>query len=199
MPSLPLYEGVDWNTAMHVVQLCVLSSPSLRGSGLKCRVEWLTCWPIGSLPLYEGVDWNSAVTGALKVSTASPSLRGSGLKCCFCTKNFIMRFVSLFTREWIEIASLHPRLTSVQVSLFTREWIEIGMRYTAVLPDVRLPLYEGVDWNRVPQDISGVSTPVSLFTREWIEIECRWDGQSTALRLPLYEGVDWNMLITSFV
>ena len=33
----------------------------------------------------------------------------------------------------------------VVVSLFTREWIEIGMRYTVVLPDVRLPLYEGVD------------------------------------------------------
>ena len=53
----------------------------------------------------------------------SPSLRGSGLKLNFLTFGIGKRTVSLFTREWIEIAA--------NQSLF-------GV--------VRgLPLYEGVD------------------------------------------------------
>ena len=57
-------------------------------------------------------------------------------------------FVSLFTREWIEILADWIYMHHVFcVSLFTREWIEIKNR----LHSKRL-------------------FPVSLFTREWIEI-----------------------------
>ena len=34
-------------------------------------------------------------------------------------------FVSLFTREWIEIERLDEIVEHAKVSLFTREWIEI--------------------------------------------------------------------------
>ena len=99
------------------------------------------------LPLYEGVDWN------------------------FVDFSIIMQAlcVSLFTREWIEIATLAGVDNSSTVSLFTREWIEIG--YTGNLSDFswRLPLYEGVDWN--------VHRP------QYYHMCCS---------LPLYEGVDWN-------
>ena len=56
--------------------------------------------------------------------------------------------VSLFTREWIEIANGKGEVLAAVVSLFTREWIEI-------CPDHGQKLAEG---------------GVSLFTREWIEI-----------------------------
>ena len=76
---LPLYEGVDWNRRLqtagfpwHPVSLFTREwieipinptlvfafvSPSLRGSGLKCK--W-SASPAETrrLPLYEGVDWN---------------------------------------------------------------------------------------------------------------------------------------------
>ena len=35
--------------------------------------------------------------------------------------------VSLFTREWIEIANLPALLLQQPVSLFTREWIEMHL------------------------------------------------------------------------
>ena len=54
-------------------------------------------------------------------------------------------FVSLFTREWIEIRMLALPLRLHRVSLFTREWIEI-LQVVGTSPEKqRLPLYEGVD------------------------------------------------------
>ena len=45
----------------------------------------------------------------------SPSLRGSGLKSCGQTTYMILRPVSLFTREWIEITfQQHPTLQEVR-------------------------------------------------------------------------------------
>ena len=83
----------------------------------------------------------------------------------------MVRCVSLFTREWIEMA---VRADGCQpdsgVSLFTREWIEIQGEETA-----------------------RQATEVSLFTREWIEIgivKLQWIAKDG---LPLYEGVDWNI------
>ena len=76
--------------------------------------------------------------------------------------------VSLFTREWIEIASLLLSVTLPAVSLFTREWIEI----------------------RSLPHLGQSPAAVSLFTREWIEIGCIELLQGRGLRLPLYEGVD---------
>ena len=77
---------------------------------------------------------------------------------------------------------------------------------------LRLPLYEGVDWNAIACSYCRFAS-VSLFTREWIEISARlmsesakmspslrgsglkWglaDGRIAGMGLPLYEGVDWN-------
>ena len=58
--------------------------------------------------------------------SVSPSLRGSGLKSCGQTTYMILRPVSLFTREWIEIQNFNlTKSKNRAVSLFTREWIEI--------------------------------------------------------------------------
>ena len=76
-------------------------SPSLRGSGLKYLV--------------------AAVKQSIQ--RQSPSLRGSGLKSHPLSFLSVRIIVSLFTREWIEIASLLRRLTAA----------------------TSLPLYEGVD------------------------------------------------------
>ena len=123
LQCLPLYEGVDWNYIVLIppFALCPvslftrewieififigiwydLSSPSLRGSGLKYNdvqigrdgkrlplyegVDWnskrrkkVRNWY--RLPLYEGVDWNRAVCQYGLLCRGSPSLRGSGLK-----------------------------------------------------------------------------------------------------------------------
>ena len=170
------------------------SSPSLRGSGLKCQ-NW---------------RWT-------KFCLWSPSLRGSGLKSRRNHLCINAVWVSLFTREWIEICTLS--LIAVQIS--------------------GLPLYEGVDWNTlyciifsfprpspslrgsglksepptVPDPIrsspslrgSGLKSivtapihttaPVSLFTREWIEMSSNLFPCNSHKSLPLYEGVDWNMII----
>ena len=56
------------------------SSPSLRGSGLK-----------------------STIAQDLIVAVPSPSLRGSGLKFDLLEFHIVKPWVSLFTREWIEI------------------------------------------------------------------------------------------------
>ena len=53
--------------------------------------------------------------------------------------------VSLFTREWIEIARLYSAVIRFKVSLFTREWIEIIVGHIGVDNNMSLPLYEGVD------------------------------------------------------
>ena len=147
---LPLYEGVDWNIKhMSCLQTAYSRSPSLRGSGLKLHFVHNPSPNCLCLPLYEGVDWNKISF----VSIVSPPL------------------VSLFTREWIEMWHLHTELqrkskspslrgsglkswsstlvaSTIKVSLFTREWIEIANLPALLLQQPRLPLYEGVDWNK---------------------------------------------------
>ena len=57
-----------------------------------------------------------------------------------------MLYVSLFTREWIEMSSSAFFAAIVTVSLFTREWIEMNpIEEGEEWCDVSLPLYEGVD------------------------------------------------------
>ena len=97
--SLFTREWIEITTTWQNCQV-LQKSPSLRGSGLKC-------------PFYPGGDYENQ----------SPSLRGSGLK-------FVAR------------ATIRKR---VAVSLFTREWIEIAAELKAQLPEICLPLYEGVD------------------------------------------------------
>ena len=79
---LPLYEWVDWNRSACQVAIVV-----------KC------------LPLYEGVDWNTLENVLNKLRRKSPSLRGSGLKLPKRRIPSLQGYVSLFTREWIEIRS----------------------------------------------------------------------------------------------
>ena len=148
-----------------------------------------------SLPLYEGVDWNTIV---LETESGTQS-------------------VSLFTREWIEISCRRTKFVGQCVSLFTREWIEIFSEQHCLARFCCLPLYEGVDWNKIHKlrilflcivslftrewieilksltSMLAVS-PVSLFTREWIEINITGDLSDLGGSLPLYEGVDWNAI-----
>ena len=147
---LPLYEGVDWNIFVNICNFCVRNSlPLYEG------VDWNSVTPqrfvrVICLPLYEGVDWNSY---GLIITTSQS--------------------VSLFTREWIEIVIWTHKTWNSAVSLFTREWIEIEFESWFCHHRLRLPLYEGVDWN------------LSLH-----------DNLLRVLCLPLYEGVDWNLCAT---
>ena len=143
-------------------------SPSLRGSGLKCSKS--IAFRSGSgLPLYEGVDWNNDVWGECETVTRSPSLRGSGLKSLAQSDRVRNRFVSLFTREWIEIPQFLPFRPVPGMSPSLRgSGLKLQVITSQILRNC-LPLYEGVDWNL------GFVLP-----------------QNLRPRLPLYEGVDWN-------
>ena len=122
--SLPLYEGVDWNDYFIEMEFMTFTSPSLRGSGLKCLQVCHICG-----------------------KNTSPSLRGSGLKWGSGRTGRFSEWVSFFTREWIEIDSCSNVCKIFRVSLFTREWIEILHLEEEGAWFTRLPLYEGVDWN----------------------------------------------------
>ena len=188
---LPLYEGVDWNVSCVLLMKLICRLPLYEGVDWNIRTHWKTGSPLVSLftrewieitgicctwfsllrlPLYEGVDWNSHSPRAMARSKS----------------------VSLFTREWIEIGYFFCNRSAKLVSLFTREWIEIckGRQRTGTF--WRLPLYEGVDWNRKSKRLPERMTCVSLFTREWIEIKTHPAVTSMCCSLPLYEGVDWN-------
>ena len=168
--GLPLYEGVDWNLRTNFPCFWKNASPSLRGSGLK----WLG-------------------RAVFRCGILSPSLRGSGLKWGDYNTAWSNQFVSLFTREWIEISICWSGRERNNVSLFTREWIEIKIDGLYPPAGTSLPLYEGVDWNRFPT------------FRKKLRAESpslRGSGLKSAIvplqrheyhRLPLYEGVDWNL------
>ena len=106
----------------------------------------------------------------------SPSLRGSGLKFVDKIAYHTTHFVSLFTREWIEIPRIADRSANIIVSLFTREWIEIID--TASFASAHAVSLFTREWIEIQ---TGLRPPtaalVSLFTREWIEIAN--DGSSS--------------------
>ena len=148
-----------------------IASPSLRGSGLKFFCLWFAC-KIAKSPSLRGSGLKLHFTRILRTGLESPSLRGSGLKynLAHVVSHFI--FVSLFTREWIEISSIFP-----MVFAFSRlplyEGVDWNLRGWGSSPAPwGLPLYEGVDWN---------------FFGKKKSVE--WKG------LPLYEGVDWNIIV----
>ena len=125
--SLPLYEGVDWNLAAMATVLILwqvslftrewieIGDWELAWTGVKVSLftrEWIEIWRVGcrstwlcGLPLYEGVDWNPLWARSNVGNVRSPSLRGSGLKYPDVCKPLSNKAVSLFTREWIEIAN----------------------------------------------------------------------------------------------
>ena len=101
----------------------------------------------------------------------SPSLRGSGLKWYQKLKCMLDKWVSLFTREWIEISDLGGKITSWLVSLFTREWIEISGQHTGLSEHRRSPSLRGSGLKSAMPSQCKTFADVSLFTREWIEIK----------------------------
>ena len=195
MKSRPLYEGVDWNkfslNSLKTSPLVALftrawieiavsysdysseRSPSLRGRGLKLFKTWETtiycdvalftrAWIEIMLYNIKYLKYNVALftrawieirymISSLKWELSSPSLRGRGLKYIFLMTLRQFFLVALFTRAWIEI-----------FNHFLREFVFRSR-----------PLYEGVDWNRLP-----------------VVLPCF--GRTSR---PLYEGVDWNLQI----
>ena len=119
----------------------------------------------------------------------SPSLRGSGLKLSYRVIANAGDFVSLFTREWIEILMVIMRGIAIVSSPSLRG---SGLKYPHPLKQP--PLSEspslrgsGLKFRQEGQYQSG--TCVSLFTREWIEIIVGFRSRCRR-SLPLYEGVD---------
>ena len=189
--SLPLYEGVDWNSFLcHSFRIPPVSlftrewieiatspkighalwSPSLRGSGLKLfRHCELPLFQLG-LPLYEGVDWNGIDNGCLCRYIESPSLRGSGLKCSGMPFQTVLVCLPLY--EGVDWNRIFLRLLYFSFSLPLYEGVDWNISFTPFPVNfISLPLYEGVDWNSWGSAAAIRASGVSLFTREWIEMQ----------------------------
>ena len=122
--SLPLYEGVDWNSSLLHAHGLPFRLPLYEGVDWNRHFPWYVSQSL-RLPLYEGVDWNQFDFCMYFLLRRSPSLRGSGLKFWLNDIWSVKDFVSLFTREWIEMKTASANSWGGLVSLFTREWIEI--------------------------------------------------------------------------
>ena len=209
---LPLYEGVDWNwirnwrspneepvslftrewiemSNWYVDMVDTLRLPLYEGVDWN-RNEIKAATSRGGLPLYEGVDWNGIVSGWLKNS-----------------------FVSLFTREWIEIAAeytalqeqLSPSLRGSGLKLSANQHLsnqvlspslrgsglKFGLLLRLRMPDSS-PSLRGSGLKSPPPGCVVACRLVSLFTREWIEMCFGLVWWARRGGLPLYEGVDWN-------
>ena len=143
-----------------------MRSPSLRGSGLKSN---------------DSRGWGRTVL--------SPSLRGSGLKCGWNCRHDWYPYVSLFTREWIEIFSFQSAPSCLSspslrgsglkcVPSARRETMDLspslrgsGLKFCLILTNVRRersPSLRG----------SGLKSATAI------------QHPKTQTGLPLYEGVD---------
>ena len=163
-----------------------IASPSLRGSGLKFFCLWFAC-KIAKSPSLRGSGLKLHFTRILRTGLESPSLRGSGLKynLAHVVSHFI--FVSLFTREWIEISSIFPMVFAFsRLPLYEGVDWNIPQERRITVTDCCLPLYEGVDWNLLLNKRKQMRT-VSLFTREWIEILMR-TAKSSSTASPSLRG-----------
>ena len=188
--GLPLYEGVDWN--FPVISVCLVvavslftrewieiaipdvptktsESPSLRGSGLK----FLSGTPTGGKyesPSLRGSGLKLWLYYTTFVALESPSLRGSGLKSALHREAPTLTWVSLFTREWIEIESrLRKENWLIRSPSLRGSGLKLQRDILFSVNRRSLPLYEGVDWNDWICKFC-CKPNVSLFTREWIEI-----------------------------
>ena len=97
-------------------------SPSLRGSGLK--------FPANPLVLLQ---------------PRSPSLRGSGLKLVLSILSLLCSWSPSLRGSGLKLLVIFIRWMTDYVSLFTREWIEIVPPPVLPVVGACLPLYEGVD------------------------------------------------------
>ena len=141
-------------------------SPSSRGRGLKffAKINRLTQ---SSSPSSRGRGLKYLPKTSITRYAWSPSSRGRGLKCQNIYYIYLLNYVALFTRAWIEMRGKTTNLILWGVALFTRAWIEI-----ICLISVLLILM------------------VALFTRAWIEIPFLKVISSKFKRRPLHEGVD---------
>ena len=121
------------------------------------------------LPLYEGVDWNITEELGDVTGEESPSLRGSGLKLTRKTA----------ARRQTQSPSLRGSGLKLQIRRPARLW-------------VRLPLYEGVDWNFLFtwKQVRIIKSP--SLRGSGLKSASAVDRQYSKKGLPLYEGVDWN-------
>ena len=101
--SLPLYEGVDWNFIWISSSLCLGFVSLFTREWIEIGLQTGLGLDLCRLPLYEGVDWNLCLAVRCNSVASSPSLRGSGLKSCYLDNGDYAEYVSLFTREWIEM------------------------------------------------------------------------------------------------
>ena len=146
---LPLYEGVDWNICHRSILYNCDTSPSLRGSGLKCSVA-IRQRILKESPSLRGSGLKSVSQERIRNPCKSPSLRGSGLKLAVCSLESELSGSPSLRGSGLKFVRKRLLLFQMVVSLFTREWIEIGARLGRAEVQERLPLYEGVDWNLSP-------------------------------------------------
>ena len=123
-----------------------LSSPSLRGRGLKCD--------------------DSSVD---RTSPVSPSLRGRGLKFTPARRNTPLKIVALFARAWIEICNKGKEENRHRVALFARAWIEIySCKTEYAFKNVALFARAWIEI--IMAEKAEPTQVVALFARAWIEI-----------------------------
>ena len=67
------------------------------------------------------------------------------MKCQNIYYIYLLNYVALFTRAWIEIFGDIQKGINTIVALFTRAWIEIFIYCLTIPVDVSRPLHEGVD------------------------------------------------------
>ena len=108
----------------------------------------------------------------------------------------LLRQVSLFTREWIEIPTVLLQIyPCCCVSLFTREWIEMYGRLCCKYSRQSLPLYEGVDWNPLCKSFFIPYNRSPSLRGSGLKYKILTWQIARDVRLPLYEGVDWNKIL----
>ena len=102
--SLPLYEGVDWNRffrrRLSVWRVSLFTREWIEMHQSRWQHPHKLC-----LPLYEGVDWNQKQMTYAMPFAGLPLYEGvdwNHAASCWFSPFFK---VSLFTREWIEIAA----------------------------------------------------------------------------------------------
>ena len=78
------------------------------------------------------------------------------------------------------------------VSLFTREWIEIASAVDRQYSKKGLPLYEGVDWNVSSVLLCGAIPQSPSLRGSGLKSLLSSQCPLQSIGLPLYEGVDWN-------
>ena len=120
------------------------ASPSLRGSGLKSPALHLLL-QVSPSPSLRGSGLKLDNETEYAKSLESPSLRGSGLKFDVSYAETVSTYVSLFTREWIEIAMLDVKFTPNESPSLRGSGLKLYSMFPSAKAVLGLPLYEGVD------------------------------------------------------